>query len=118
MHWLFGKTKEEMEEEDYDSVIAEVDLSHIPDSRKQERQFMVWVLIGMAGGKCQVCGTGEKKLEFHHQDMRKRKSSEYVWRGGRMVSDKTFWKEIVPEATNDCILVCRKCHKGIHKRNK
>jgi len=114
-NWLLGLPSEE--EQELDGIIAQL-LPPKVDC-KIRRKFMRWVLLGLAGGKCVLCDS-KGWLDFHHKDMRKRAKNEYTWRGGMLggCSDEYFWEEIVPEALNDCILLCRKCHKGIHRRKK
>jgi len=116
-NWLLGLSSEEEQDRELDGIIAQITPPK-PDYRVRN-QFMRWVLLGLAGGKCVLCDSREN-LDFHHKDMRKRKKNEYSWRGNMLgnSSDETFWSKIVPEAINDCVLLCRSCHVALHRKNK
>lgn len=103
------------EDEQWDLLDKLIGIVHPKANYEIRRKFMKWVLLGLAGGKCKLCDSKEN-LEFHHKDMIKRTPNEHFTQKLGRCSDETFWEKIVPEAINECILLCRKCHKKVHRK--
>jgi len=65
-------------------------------------------LIELAGGKCCLCGFGERyALEFHHVGKKRFTLSSNVL--GMIADEKLILSEF-----QRCVLLCSNCHKGIH----
>ena len=81
------------------------------DAKIYKRDLKEWYKNIKASRCCEICNSNRHK-EFHHMHPYNKKGSI-----SEMVHN-AYPKEVIIEEMNKCLLVCRKCHRNIHSKNK
>lgn len=82
---------------------------YLSKATSKRRLRLKKTLVGIKGGKCQICGYSKclVALDFHHID----ESSKSFELSQRDLMRN--WQKILEEAKK-CVLVCSNCHREIH----